>query len=548
MEVSMNTKGFRRYGKQVREAEVAGNVLRLPNGFLGKQLLPLWLHPNYILLEDFLVRNTKGDAMDVDEEFKVRKSQFHLVGTPGIGKSYFGHYWFFKQAKDGKRVIWRSQGGVFVYFDFSLEDPFVHASSDYVVPGPWLEDIETIWLVVDGGCKGLDHDGFVLQCVSPGRSGYHEFAKDVGVPFHLEAWTLEELMRCRDALNLGFTDEELAERFYYCGGLPREVLDKRKTSQSLKDFMTTAVSWAPSWEAVIRDVASGADAISNYLLHYRLQRELGVNAVASDCVLQFTLKFASFFVEDLVVDKFQRLGHGKVREFFDFCQRVPEARALSRKFFEKNVHRKLQDGGGDYTIKDLVTPDKPHPVFELKPSSTKRLRRWEVTKVAEGKPSKDEKMRGSAVIGKGESVGLANLDRGCFVNSYAAVFKSLDSFVVPDIMIQCTCSLDHKIFWAPVLEVVQEYDRWYSLQGSTPPPYYRLIFIVPECRFRDFKFQGATSCFKYFGQSSHLTGIKRNDFFSLLLDTVTRLMAWFVTKSSRIAVPKARLESSVYST
>ncbi|EFJ36530.1 hypothetical protein SELMODRAFT_404620 [Selaginella moellendorffii] len=51
-------------------------------------------------------------------------------------------------------------------------------------------------------------------------------------------------MEC-NAPNLGFMDEEFAQHFYYFGGLPREVLDITKTSKSLKDIMTKAVSQGP---------------------------------------------------------------------------------------------------------------------------------------------------------------------------------------------------------------------------------------------------------------------------------------------------------------
>ncbi|XP_024535887.1 pentatricopeptide repeat-containing protein DOT4, chloroplastic [Selaginella moellendorffii] len=121
----------RRFARDVAAA-------KLENGILELQGAPsaVWIHPNYVLLEELIERELE----------QARWHCFHVVGTPGIGKSYFALYWLYKLARRKTRVIHcldrddHRHGGdgdddgdrdKWFLYDFSLEDPLVWTGPRY---------------------------------------------------------------------------------------------------------------------------------------------------------------------------------------------------------------------------------------------------------------------------------------------------------------------------------------------------------------------------------------------------------------------------------
>ncbi|EFJ36325.1 hypothetical protein SELMODRAFT_404226 [Selaginella moellendorffii] len=513
------------YGREVAAAEVENGVLDVPSGFLGDESLhPLWVHPNYDLLEEYIqliMASGTGTPVDANKDTapkrrkRVRRFSFHLVGTPGIGKSYFGHYWLYKQAKLKNKVVWRTKGDnpLYLCYDFSLEDPLVSVSLAYVIPPAWV--MKSIWLIIDGESRGVaGHYGPLLQCVSPGRRGYHECSKDTGILCHLEAWSLEDLKACRDELQLEFSDRDIEQRYEICGGLPRLILDEQMSLAKLKSEMDNAASSASDWKAVIGHAAGDGEKradLSDYLLHYKLPNVVDLNERYCYRVTKKELCFGSEYIEQRVCDLYEEQGFEAVKDFFDFCQEIPSAQSLAGKVLERHFHKTVRSGGGEFKMRPLNGPSSScSPSISLKPQHFRRLRRWEITSdipvdergTSSGRRKKKQVDKAGFNIymdtastedarrpGAEVATGLASLPEACFVEPYSATQKAFDSLFTPDIIFQDTVSRNHKLFWSAIWEVVQEYDIWHEKKQLPIPRLYKLIFVVPDSKFDTYSLQ-----------------------------------------------------------
>ncbi|EFJ27627.1 hypothetical protein SELMODRAFT_411787 [Selaginella moellendorffii] len=484
------------YGREVKHARLQDRCLHIPSGFLGRyNLSKLWVHPNYLFMDQFIVEKWSR----VVKERKGLKN-FHIVSTPGIGKTFYGHYFFHSRAQEGQKVVWRTEDDVpeYLFFDFLLDDPLVLQSKWYTRPRGW--DMTSAWLIVDGGSRGISHLGPLIQCVSPDRTGYYEFSKDHGYICRLGAWSLEELQQCNQELELGMTDEEIGVRFYYCGGLPRLLFNTEKFSvAALQGLVHEAAARVESWRNVLHcTLNSDKDpAVSDILLHYRLTTDrFDSNIPACYRVLHPHLVFGSDCIQKLAFERFEEQGFQAFRDFFDLCRGYPVANTMAGKIYQQHVHKVLATGGYQFDLRSLEEEGDGVDLFRRRPTSVKRLREWKVfvKKRCVGSGfnvySRDVIPVDAYRAGAEESRGLAGLPDNCFVEPYASNEKSFDSLVTPDVILQVTTSATHPVYWSKIHELVQGLDELHDKLKLVRPKQYKLIYVVPKPSFQEYTYQG----------------------------------------------------------
>ncbi|EFJ24853.1 hypothetical protein SELMODRAFT_414335 [Selaginella moellendorffii] len=415
----------RRFARDLAAAKLENGILELRGATSA-----VWIHPNYLLLEELIERELEQD----------RWRCFHVVGTPGIGKSYFALYWLYKLAQRKTRVIHRldRDGGdgdddrdKWFLYDFSLEDPLVWTGPCYYVPQGW--DGETAWLIVDGPSRNVGHIGPTLQCANPNRAGYHNFAKDFGKICHLEAWSLRELLACNRALELGFSDEELAARFGIAGGLPSLVLCKNESTDGLRRRVMDAAASAvgdPDWEMA---PVSAEDGI---LVHYKLPR-WSFGRLKLPCE-NFQLVLGSVFIQSLAFEKLRRrrrvesyLGH-----FFNCRGTLFDG--LASQIFEKFA-LKVLSRGGTFQCKSLET-----------------------------------------IEGLEEKLVLLRSDGGFVTKSVELFFPWTYHLKLPDSIFVFTVSSKRPVHHIAVDQAIEEFDRWHGERGLAAPRCYKLVFVIPD--------------------------------------------------------------------
>lgn len=410
-----------------------GEVVRLDSGFMGDETLgnSLWVHPNYCRLQRFITKKLQSDM----------RKHFHLVGTPGIGKTFFGYLWLLNEARLRHTVIFRTRSKHFLYFDFSKHTPVVYSDK----PVDWDSNC---WLIVDGESRPIDHIGPLLQCVSPKRAGYHEFSKDSGIVCYLETWKLDDLAQCNETLKKGIDD--LSARFWICGGLPRYVLDKDMTYEELKRSTDEAVVFGAGNLKYMVEVAlwqtGSHEAITNRLLHFDYPDTLEDNVDTRNIV------FASEYVAQEAYNRFKILGIDVVLEFFDWAQGSPVLAGLSCMFIDRLVLKHFKRGGS-FKTKSLEYETDAWGM-KVKPQSWKSCHNWEI--FDEGATLMFAKEQHDPI----ES--FNGLQVRCLVTAIAKNQESWDFFETPDIIYKVCVTEHHPVAWAPLEKLISYLDGWHD--------------------------------------------------------------------------------------
>ena len=177
--------------------------------------------------------------------------RFIVMGTSGIGKSYFSVFWICILAARREKVAWKVNDDDFFVLDFSDEASStgdVKAAKAYGPFGTAERELQEVlgnrkaWLIVDGQYKRkvncVCH--ILLPCSAQERN-YREFPKGGLVrTLYMPVWEEEEICGYVDGFDkqrniyshMRVPDKEMAmQSFKVLGGVPRYVLDSRHTEE-----------------------------------------------------------------------------------------------------------------------------------------------------------------------------------------------------------------------------------------------------------------------------------------------------------------------------
>jgi len=177
----------------------------------------------------------------IAQSIKSGRNKVIITGTPGIGKSIFIIYLFWKLVKEGKRVLFIYHPDQ-VYYDGNGGLFYVNtipSSGDRVF---WND---TLWCLFDAKSKeakdlnALPYElcTFVLS-TSPRREMLNDFRKPpVPQVFYMPLWTKAELEKIAPLFP---NANEWPYRFEILGGIPRRVLED--TSRNPTEILEEACS------------------------------------------------------------------------------------------------------------------------------------------------------------------------------------------------------------------------------------------------------------------------------------------------------------------
>ncbi|XP_024519992.1 uncharacterized protein LOC9631209 [Selaginella moellendorffii] len=165
-------------------------------------------------------------------------TSFIVLGTAGIGKSFFGYHWIIRLGQMGQEKALYKVGEV-VYI-LNLRSRYVEGG--YYVNGEiicqMLDDL-SMWLVIDGKQETpLPGKCRVLLVCSSNKTNYQEFGKGgLCCMLYMSVWSREEIGKFLDDFepyrtsyrNMNVVDrKEGLDNFDYLGGVPRYVLRATK--------------------------------------------------------------------------------------------------------------------------------------------------------------------------------------------------------------------------------------------------------------------------------------------------------------------------------
>jgi hypothetical protein len=211
------------------------NVIHFPTcpEFFPRCLRSLYVRQSYADLFEIVVRNRVLPEM--------RCNRMAITGSPGIGKSIFLFYVMWRLSKFEKppTVILRRQNDGSRIYVFQKDECWT-TMKPYDISS-LLQDA-TVWYLTD---SLLEPPGEIIKATtilvsSPARRHYRKFIDySCTAPLHyLPVWTVDELVTA--SKEFGMTHDEVEERYYLIGGVPRFVLEK--TSHDIVAIIDEAIA------------------------------------------------------------------------------------------------------------------------------------------------------------------------------------------------------------------------------------------------------------------------------------------------------------------
>ncbi|RIB06688.1 hypothetical protein C2G38_2115523 [Gigaspora rosea] len=327
-------KDLGKFWSFLKNAKIDNNFLQLPDGtyFLGdkKQGSILYIRKCYLHLADII--------------FKEKMRRCRITGNPGIGKTFFGYYLLYFLSKQNKTIVYHKACQFPILFN--KQNTF---SSDKIFDFYEYLNNRDVWYIVDGQPPLEVRAKTILFC-SPQKQHYKEFDKMVGTEIRfMPIWSWNEINECRIGM---FNHLEIAkvEDLYSCwGGIPRFVLENALYS-SQQNQLEEAISKCNNRLLDFVGEINHADDISHRIVHIHtnLPGEEEENEDEETHYIKKFLLFASEWVAEKVMDKFERNYNQLLRNFVTASLFENEYNTLQGVIFERIAHRILQNGGSFY--------------------------------------------------------------------------------------------------------------------------------------------------------------------------------------------------------
>uniref|UniRef100_A0AAV1TLS1 Crinkler effector protein N-terminal domain-containing protein n=1 Tax=Peronospora matthiolae TaxID=2874970 RepID=A0AAV1TLS1_9STRA len=383
----------------------------------------------------------------------------HLVilGSPGIGETYFCYLILLYLARDGKTVVYET-GRRKMRILFSGELVIQGSRSDF---DKILDLCETFYIV--DGMKPQDYKAKTILVTSPRHEIRFEFHKFDCGSFYMPVWTEEEIFQCRELMYSDRPVNDVKECFRKWGGIARYVL-RYATDQDQQKSLDEAIGKV-DLKALIKSHGklSGDDKlISHRILHYRV----------NDDFTEQGYTFASDYVLDIIYQQLYEHNRAKLVAFLDASRGFDLYAVIRGRVFERYVHSVLPQGGNFRVRRLTVGPKHITAGVNEGERKVKRAVVDEDTKTVHLPKLKN------VVFERDEQVTSADL--ATYLRPKASNFESVDAMATPNILFQVTCARVHPCKRKGLCRVL-------DLLGKPAEP--RLYFVVPPDIFDDFRYQ-----------------------------------------------------------
>ncbi|EEY53770.1 crinkler (CRN) family protein, putative [Phytophthora infestans T30-4] len=231
-----------------------------------------------------------------------KKNTPHLVilGTPGIGKTFFGFVIVLILARAGATVVYES-GGLKKRFLFAHNVVAQGSQEDFV----HILDQPTTYYIVDA-VKPAYYPAKTILLTSPRRSIWYEFNKTNCQSCYMPVWSLKEILQCRKLMYSDTPVDVVQKCFRRWGGIARYVLRFSQVGdqQVLLEKAMNIVNL--DWLVNACSQLDANDAqVSHRLLHYRVSKAFDSEYFA----------FASQYVQQAVYNRLYKKDKRKLLEF-----------------------------------------------------------------------------------------------------------------------------------------------------------------------------------------------------------------------------------------
>ncbi|GAQ91775.1 hypothetical protein KFL_008520010 [Klebsormidium nitens] len=264
-----------------------------------------------------------------------------LVGNPGVGKSIYGFRLLYQWSCEQRRVVVVKRGTCPIPTLLTPDGAFKLDAAGLEAE---LDDPDVRYLVdsLDPSLVGsLPTKAKMVVISSPNRN---EVCKGPGyVMRYFDTWSLEELLECWSRMFAWQSQEEVQERFYRWGGVPRYVLEKLDTTN--QNLLERAIGRTDltALKQAVGDPES-PQAASHKLLHLRANPDFQTTY----------MEMASPYVQELVAFKLWENESLALELFLSAATDDPTVAGFRGNLFEGFCHRRLKNGG-TFRVRDLAS-------------------------------------------------------------------------------------------------------------------------------------------------------------------------------------------------
>lgn len=335
-------KNVSRFAAALTGANVTEDTLELTKDtfFLGDAELgsKLFIRPCYKELSEIIFGGASSGAL----------RNIVVTGTPGIGKSVFGFYLLYLLRCQGRTVVFERKRS---WYRFSDDGVAEGEWSSFKTAGYLNEDMA--WYLSDPDDRPFEgFRGVTVVLVSPKGFRYHEFLKQSkSIRFFMGVWSLNELLKSREAVFPGVPKADVEHAFGVVGGVARAIFDEQKfmaIRSGLKSAannvdvakLITAVKAISSEQPIFQ-----TDEIGDKLFH--------ISSNSSCNFAEYSLEFASNYTRDLVLETVRKKGRDSLLAFAGAAIRNPDGARLIGgnsvvgSLFERGAHTVFGGGQDD---------------------------------------------------------------------------------------------------------------------------------------------------------------------------------------------------------
>lgn len=426
-------------------SDITSGVIDCNRDVKGQSQLPL-----YVLVRKCYVDLEKS----VEEIWKTpRNQQGHpfmatILGTPGIGKTFFAFFMMQKLAKEGVTVVYHNAVWEATYLFTKTGCSFV-AGDVKVGEAEFLNHIydpRTVYI-----CDSAKPAGGLpcrqLLITSPNPVVWKDITKQIGLVRYMPVWTLPELTVLRDWGFKNVTD--LEKRFAMWGGSVRFVLAKPEPKESL--------------DAAVK----GCDPLILDLIYLSFVEENNYTKSSHQLVhmqvdapyTKFVNDFASTYIADKVTRRFREKILSDAHHLIVGGEGMGPLGALRGLKMEPLVHDMLAEGGTFNVHKLLdVDPTTGHATGTI----------VEDTLVLPACSTREFSLTRAGVMSPAGA-----FVAGSYLKPDSRILAAVDSVEFPNLLFQSTVSKKHELKHDGMVKI---------LKGLGNPINPRLYFVVPRGR------------------------------------------------------------------
>nr|BAP69148.1 RxLR effector candidate protein [Hyaloperonospora arabidopsidis Emoy2] len=389
-----------------------------------------------------------------------------ILGTPGIGKTYFCFLVLLFLAQDGATVIYESS---------EVEGERTLFSGDLVIKGlhtdfsEVLEQRETFYVV--DGVKPSRVKAKTMLVTSPRKKVWHKIFQRNCARLFMPVWSKQEIFKCRELLYSNTPVEIVEKRYMKWGGVARYVLQYAE-DKALQKVLKEAITKSNLQTILTASVeSSGVESdVSHRLLHFRVNPDFCYKC----------LDFASVYVAQKVFERLYERGRRDLIDFLAASHQLSEDAVKRGILFERFALSVLSQGG-TFESRQLKPKDSATggDEDECKSNCVGVDSDGDVTMYKRAGSGCVKLRPRESLFFKGVYE-VTRADVGKFLQPASRNFEPVDAMAKPDELFQVTCAQVHPCKHNGLLKALE-------MLGNPDEP--RLYFVVPPDVFEGFEYQ-----------------------------------------------------------